>query len=341
MIMTRLLFGLLLVASSVAAQDRPLFDSNEPMQLVIEAPMKTLTRNVKKRPVVDGTVTYTDAAGDTVSIAVELSTRGKSRLDVCRFPPLSLSVKKKAAEGTIFEGQKSLKIVTHCQHNKRFRDNILREYGIYEAFNVLTDVSFRTRFADITYRDSEGRMDDLEEPGFFIEAIAEVAARNGLERRKVTRVDTLQREPRYATVTAMFQYMIGNTDWSAKLGPDGTNCCHNGRVLSPKNADFGWMVVPYDFDQSGVVNARYAEPDENLGIRSVRQRLWRGRCAHNDELDAVIELFNEIRAELESALQVPGLQDPEDVANYIDGFYRTINDPKRRARDIEQRCLRS
>ncbi len=63
----------------------------------------------------------------------------------------------------------------------------------------------------------------------------------------------------------------------------------------------GAIVIPYDFDQSGVINIPYAEPNRALRIGSVRQRLYRGLCAMNDELEWVIQRLNEQRAEVEGA----------------------------------------
>lgn len=340
-VMSRFWLVLIFLPLAAVADGLPLFDSDDTLHLTIEAPMRTLIRDAAERPVVDGRATYTDADGSAVSVPVQMSTRGKSRLEVCRFPPLSISVKKKAARGTAFEGQKSLKIVTHCQSHAQFRSYLHQEYGIYEAFNVLTDVSFRTRFLKITYRDSEGKMKDIEEPAFLIESISEVAGRNGLERQRTPRIETNQLDPHYSILAAMFHFMVGNTDWSVKLAPDGADCCHNGRVLSQGSVATGWMVVPYDFDQTGIINPRYAEPARQLGIRSVRQRLWRGRCVHDDEIDSVIGVFNDKRTEIENALLVDGIRDEKSARGYVGLFYEIINDPKKRNRYIEQRCLAS
>ena len=228
---------------AAAADGLPLFDSDESLQLTIEAPLRTLIRNAEDRPVVDGTATYINGRGEPVSLPVKVSTRGKSRLTVCRFPPLSLSVKKKDAAGTVFEGQKSLKIVTHCQSHTQFRSYLHQEYGIYEGFNVLTDVSFRARYMNVTYRDSEGKAKEIVEPAFFIESINEIAARTELERQKTPKVETRQLDPFFTTLTTMYQFLIGNTDFSVKRAPAGDNCCHNGRVLSEPEATEGWMVV--------------------------------------------------------------------------------------------------
>jgi len=332
---------LLLFPIAICADGLPLFDADESLNIVLEFPLKTVLKEAADRPVVDGTAHYVNAEGETVSLPVQISTRGRSRLEACKFPPLSLTVKKKSAKGTVFEGQKKLKIVTHCRNNSIFKSYVQQEYGIYRAFNVLTDISFRVRPLNVTYRDTENESAEIQEPAFFIERIGEIAERTQLKRQRVRRVEVTQLDPAYATLHALFQFMVGNTDWSVKMAPEDSDCCHNGRVLSPPGESLGWMVVPYDFDQSGIVNPRYAAPAPQLGISTVRQRLYRGRCIHNDQLDGVIGLFNERRAELEEALFPDGIRNVKSAAGYIASFYRTINDAKQRERSIEKRCLSS
>jgi len=124
-----------------------------------------------------------------------MTTRGRSRLELCPFPPLSLRVGKKAAKGTILEGQKKLKIVTHCRADHRFRNYLLQDDSTYEAFNVLTDISFRTRYLNVTYRDSNPLHRSISEPAFFIESINHVADRTQLETQKVGEVRSSQLDP--------------------------------------------------------------------------------------------------------------------------------------------------
>ena len=337
--MLRLSLFLVFLSSIAVANGLPLFDSDEPLEITLEFPLMTVIRKAADRPVVDGVARYVDSTGNAVILPVQISTRGKSRLEVCQFPPLSLAVKKKVAQGTVFEGQKSLKLVTHCRSQSLYRSYVAQEYGIYRAFNELTDVSFRVRQLNVTYIDSEKPGRTLEEQAFLIEPIGGVAARTELERQKVTRVKAAQLDPLYSALTAVFQFMVGNTDWSALQAPAGSNCCHNGRVLSHPGQESGWKVVPYDFDQTGIINSSYAEPAPQLHIRSVRQRLYRGRCAHSEQLDAVIELFNERRPQLEGALLVEGLRNRKSAVKYIESFYRIINDPKQRSNYIETRCV--
>lgn len=325
--------------AAVIGDGPPLFDADEPLEITIEFPLRDLMRQAADRPVVDGLASYTNASGEVSSLAVKISTRGRSRLAVCRFPPLALSVKKKAAEGTIFEGQKSLKIVTHCRSSPVYRGYLVQEYGIYRAFNVLTETSFRVRLLNVTYRDSANPEFEIAEQAFFIESIGDVASRNGMQRKRVSGTAIAQLDAAYAALSAMFQFMIGNTDWSVRRSPAGSDCCHNGRVLGLAGEDSGWKVIPYDFDQAGLVNAEYAAPAEQLRLRSVRQRLWRGRCSHNAELDAVVALFNDRRAAIESALVAAEARQAKAALKYVDGFYNLINDPKKRQKNIDQRCM--
>ena len=52
-------------------------------------------------------------------------------------------------------------------------------------------------------------------------------------------------------------------------------------------------LLPFDFDQAGLVDAPYAAPDEGLKIQRVTQRVCRGYCSHNHELSSAIGVFNE------------------------------------------------
>jgi len=337
--MQRICFLLFLGIGASSADGSPLFDSEDPIDITIALPLQTVVRQAEDRPVVDAIATYDIGDGKPVSLPVQISTRGKSRLRECQFPPLSFIVTKKDAAATIFEGQKSLKIVAHCRSSAVFRSYVLQELGIYRAFNLLTDVSYRVRPLNIRYEDTEKSGRILEELGFFIEPIRDVASRNGLQRQKVATTTIAQHDPWYSAMTAMFQFLIGNTDWSVVKAPPGDNCCHNGRVLSEPDAEDGWLVVPYDFDQTGIINPLYAAPVPQLGIRSVRQRLWRGRCVHNDQLESVIQTFNEKRAELEAALLPEGMKNRKSAQRYIDAFYDIINNPKRVKKNILEQCL--
>lgn len=338
------LAGVLLLLIMVAtghAADRPLFTSEETLELVIEMPMRPLLNDAEDRPVVAGAVSYVDAGGNTVTVPVHMTTRGHSRLETCEFPPLSMSLEGGDRTGTVFAGQDKLKLVTRCRRGATSERYLLQEYGIYKALNLLTDKSFRVRLLNVTYKDSDRRLGTQRQGGFFIESDDEVAERLGLEKIDIERIAPSQLEPAQENLVSLFQFFIGNTDWAASRGSGGGACCHNGKPLMPPGAQRGWIVLPYDFDQAGLINTKYALPDERLRINSVRQRLFRGRCTNLGELDASMSLFREQRAALETALL------PEAVAaaakktalKYIAAFYEIINDPEETQKMIDGKCL--
>jgi hypothetical protein len=337
----RHLFILLLLPALFGAKDSALFDSDTPLDLVFEFPVNTIVRKADDRPVVEGSVLYTDENGQQVKVGLTMTTRGKSRLEHCTFPPLSANFGKQERKNTLFDGQKKLKIATHCRNGNTYARYLLQEYSIYRAFNVLTEKSFRVRMINATYRDAEGKNKDLSASAFFIESDNEVADRLGMETRDVSMINPSQLDSTYASLFALFQFLIANTDWSTLKGPGEEGCCHNGKVIAPPGSGSGWLVVPYDFDQAGIINTKYSMPADGLGLRSVRQRLYRGRCGHEAQLDATIALFNARRQELEAALLPEALPDRyrKSSLSYIDDFYRIINDPLEREKNIENRCL--
>jgi hypothetical protein len=339
--MMRVALALLLLPLSVLGDELPLFASDKTLDIVFEFAVNTIVRQADDRPIVPGIVRFTDDNGDEKSLEVTVTTRGKSRLEQCHFPPLSVNFKGAEKKGTLFAGQKKLKLATRCRSNNIYETYLLQEYSIYRAFNVLTDASFRVRRVNATYHDAEGKKGDLVAMAFFIESDNEVADRLGMKELDVSIINPSQLEPEHASIFALFQYLVGNTDWSAIKGPGDEGCCHNGKVIAPEGSTNGWLVIPYDFDQSGIINTNYSMPAEGLGIRSVRQRLYRGRCIHEDLLDDTVAMFDARRPQITAALLPEDLQGKvrQTASRYIDDFYEIVNDPVQRERNIENRCL--
>ena len=333
----------LLLAVGVAghAAELQLFASQEPLDVIIESRFNTLVRRAATRPEVPGVLRYTGAGGERVSVAMTMTTRGRSRLEMCRFPPLSLDFRESDAGDTLFAGQRKIKLVTHCGRGGRFMNYLHQEYGIYRAFNVLTGSSFRVRRLNVTYVDTEDKRREEVRVAFMIESDREVVARLGMERLDVEAIDPAKLDPAHENLFSVFQYLVANTDWSNRKGPSGEGCCHNGKVIRTAGTEEGWIVLPYDFDQAGIINTHYALPDERLGIRSVRQRLFRGRCRNLDRMDETFAKFNDKRVELERALLPDAVSDRarRSTLGYIDDFYTIINDPEETRKRISEKCL--
>jgi hypothetical protein len=343
--MRKLLPALVLMLSPMALAcvtdaKRPLFECDDIVAFELELPMKTLYRRAESRPDLDAVLRYVDGKGETLTFDVMVTTRGHSRLEMCSYPPLSVNFKRKQVENTIFAGQNKLKIVTPCRRGDRYLDFLRQEYGIYRAYNVVADPSFRVRLLEITFRDSEGKLKPEVRTAFFIESIKEVAARSGTETVKQNRITPSHLDAATSSIYEMFQFLIANTDWSKSKGPGDEDCCHNGKALRVPGQETGWVVLPYDFDQAGLINTPYALPHDQLPIRRVSQRLFRGRCEYFDHLDKTITLFNDERADIEAALASGGITGKtlKRQTDYVAKFYDIVNDPKQRKKYIEDRC---
>ncbi|MGI9234126.1 MAG: hypothetical protein ACR2RD_10890, partial [Woeseiaceae bacterium] len=101
-----------------------------------------------------------------------------------------------------------------------------------------------------------------------------------------------------------------------------------------------WVVIPYDFDQSGLINTSYARPAESLPIKSVRQRLYRGFCSGNGQIESTIALFNNKRSALEDLfIDMPDGPDENKAAlEYLRSSFAILNDPKKKQKQVLDRC---
>lgn len=303
----------------VPAAPAPLFQTRTPLVLQIQTDMHALLRDRgEKRVEHPGTLHFQDGA-DSGSIKIELRTRGIFRLKQCAFPPIRIDLPAKKLEHTPFAGQDKLKLVTHCLSARSYERNLLREYALYRAFNALTDTSFRVRLAHVTYIDS-ARTDTVIRYGFLIESDAALAARVGAEVFEGNNVHDLLTDPEYMTLVAMFQYLIGNTDWSV-WGR------HNIALVRATSAPHTIFAVPYDYDFSGAVGAPYATPPPQLPIHTVRERYYRGFCRPDTMLQYVLQRFRSAKDSMYAAVQaVTELPegDRRGLLGYLKEFYDAI-----------------
>ncbi len=275
------------------------------------------------------------AGADTGTIAVKLRTRGIFRLKRCGFPPIRLDLPAKKVATTPFAGEHKLKLVTHCQGDRFYERNLLREYALYLVFNAVTDTSFRVRLAHVTYVDS-ARHDTVIRYGFLIESDPALAKRIGADQIHADNVWDPITDPSYMTLVAVFQYLIGNTDWSVWKR-------HNIAIFQKVAEPRPLLGVPYDYDFSGAVNAPYATPPEQLKIQSVRQRVYRGFCQPDGVLNGALARFRAAKDSIYAAVRaVPDLpeRDVRNVLEYFDDFYKVLDNPGAVNREFVRSCRR-
>ncbi|MCL6699779.1 hypothetical protein LZ496_13435 [Sphingomonas sp. NSE70-1] len=247
---------------------------------------------------------------------------------------------QKPAASSLFDGQKRLKLVTHCKSAGTFEQQLLVEYAAYPMLNVLTPLSFRARLLSVEYTEPSGKFSQTKW-GFFIEDLDDVAKRNGLTEAKVgARITVPQLEPRQAGLAAMFEYMIGNLDWSLRAGPEGEVCCHNAKLLTGNGPSL--TPVIYDFDYSGMVDRPYAIPPEGIKVRSVRQRMYRGHCRHNQQALAAAAEFRNKRGEIEAVfnqIQPMSERTKAKALAYLATFYEDIATDEAVRTNLLKTCL--
>ena len=324
-------------AAPAAAQTSPLFASDEPIRLTIQGPIGDLAREAENRPT---TRSGTMILAPSESYAIRLTPRGISRRkkETCTFPPLRVELVQPAPAGSLFAGQRRMKLVTHCRSSTSFQQHLLLEYAAYRIFNTLTPLSYRARLATIDYLEPNGK-NVATRLGFFIEDTDDVARRNRLREAAVgDRVPSAILEARQAARVALFQYLLGNLDWSMRAGPPGEGCCHNSRLLQGSGTSL--VPVPYDFDYSGLVDAPYAVPPDGFHISSVKSRVYQGYCRHNGQAVAVAAEFRAQRPAIEALFgQIPSMEDRtrRKALSFIARFYDDIATDE----SLQKRVLKS
>jgi hypothetical protein len=321
-----------------------LFEGDATLHLTLHGPWRRITRNPSSPERYPGSLEYTGANGENVDFTVEITTRGLTRRDrVCDFPPLKLWFDRQLSKGTAFRGQASLKMVTHCDTNRRFQDYYVKEYLAYRIYNLVTPFSFRVRPLMVTYVDSEG--DGEQDPevrfGFLIEDVDDMAERNGLVELEIPQVPMYRLDPVQTSNYMVFQYLIGNLDWSVQIGPDAAECCHNSKLIGIAPEATPVYPVPYDLDSSGLVNAHYASPPDQLPVRSIQQRYYRGYCAHNDQLPGALDRFRAQRAAILELLRDEprlGNRSRARAIDYVEEFFSSIADPDHVRKRLVDRC---
>lgn len=313
----------------------PLFESDEVLEITLEGPWSTAIEDTQDRKE-HRFVLRVDGAATDVSIRV----RGISRVVVCNFPPMRLDFSLSDTTDTVFSGQKKLKLVTHCKKAADFEQNVLEEYAAYRIFNVLSDVSFRTRLVRIRYVDTDASGSvGLVRYAFFIESKSALAERhNGslVDTRHVTKSFLDERQ---VSLAYIFHYLISNIDWSLVRAIDSETCCHNGLLVGIEERQF---FVPYDFDRSGLVNARYAKPPPDLNLRGVTQRRYRGYCGSSEALREALRIVVRHHDDIIRVIEELPHLSPKDIESrvrYLEGFFDSAADEDKLLHRFERRCL--
>jgi hypothetical protein len=270
-----------------------LFDTDSLLEMEFYLEWDSLFNDVGEDPDYhEGTLVYYSSKGIKKEIEVEARARGgfRKKPENCNFPLLKLKFKKKNVKGTLFEGLKDIKMVTHCQNEiADFEQYLLQEYLIYKTYNIYTPLSLNTRLARIHYLDSQRLKDTLTRFAFFLENPEDMASRNDGELLELesAREDKLDQDQ--LAMMAIFNYMIINTDYSVPI-------MHNVILVSRDYFDPP-LPVPYDFDWSGLIKIPYDSPYVTYNSESP-ERVYKGPCFKMKELMNFLSEFELKRREV-------------------------------------------
>lgn len=323
------------MASDVPTAGLPLFAGTTVIEAELIGPIRRIiddTRQRQAHPMALRT------GGRTLD--VEVRVRGHSRVRVCDFPPLQIRFTGDASN-TPFAGQESLKLVTHCRNDLGGTRNLLDEYSAYRAFAALTRAGYRTRLLRLVYRDGGQKpvAGGRHLYAFVIESRSELARRLAADKVDVAAIRRSELAHRHAALVFVFQYLIGNTDWSLVKADASDSCCHNVDLVRVEDRIY---IIPYDFDQAGLVDAPYARPDPAVGVRRVTSRRYRGYCIGPDPVREALKHVRESRALIAAQLERVPIVHPNDLRTrmrYLDAFFAQGRDTEKVLARFEKRCL--
>ena len=313
------------------------FDSEEPLQVTLTFDVRELMKSKNNPKYNDAILTLETNSGNYLSQGIKIKARGEMRRSYCSFPPIMLKFKDGDSETAQIQGKGTLKLVTPCHQSVKYENYVFREYLVYKLFNLVTPYSFKTRLVRINYIDVNKPSQNYTAFGFLIENADELAERNQAVLLDTKYATQKQMLPGDMARVALFNYMIGNTDWSVPAQ-------HNTKILkSMAMPSEKGIPVAYDFDFSGFVNASYAAPNEELPIKTVNDRYYLGFCYSKEEIEPIIEEFGE-RKELFlntiNNFEYLSVGTRKQLASYINSFYKVYKYENVLISDLNRTCKR-
>jgi hypothetical protein len=255
------------------------------------------------------------------------------RLEICSFPPLKLKLDKGELSAHGLSAMNEMDIVNHCEESDFHDQLLLKEYLAYKLWELLSPYSFSVQLIRLHYLKTDGTQAHETSYAFLMENAEELVERIGGRRNKTPVISSNAVEKEQMVRVALFEYMIGNTDWYI------TNRHNLEFVAIP-----GYKVlvpIPYDFDYSGLVDAPYAAHHESIDLSSVSIRYYQGGCAPAEEINKILKTFLDQKEKiLMSPRQIQGLNEKSInySITYLKGFYDIIENPKKLENLIIEHC---
>lgn len=309
-----LLFG---IWKSVSAQTHKptifeVLGAEEGAAVSLSTDMNTLIAQKKTNTAFNGTLTT--AAGKRYEI--QLKPSGRFRRMKAATPPLKIKFKKKELRADGLDTLNKIKIILPWFDTPQGEDLLVKEYLCYRMFEQLSPAHVKAKLLRLTLKSTGGGI--KKSYALMLEDDSETAKR--LQGRATKRfgipIDSF--DTHQAALTVVFQYFVGNTDWSFIMA-------RNVRLIHAHGSK-AVLSMPYDFDFAGMVGAPYASPSSESGVRSVRDRFLMEEGLSEPVLMTAVESIRQSQAELYAIGQSSLLSEKArtEVKDYMDVFFKRV-----------------
>lgn len=286
----------------------------EAAQITLETDLTAIMANRYSNDYLPAMLTLADGE----SFVVRVQPKGKFRRKIAEVPPLKIKFPKKTLLEQGLDTLNEVRLMLPCYDSPKGDQLLIKEYLIYRMFEQLTDQCVRARLVRVTLRDNHVERSSKKMYGLLLEDNEETAARlqGILVEQYGLPYDSMVMEQ--AALVAMFQYMIGNTDWDLPM-------MRNVRLV--RSQDSKILLAPYDFDFSGLVSAPYASPSSESGLMNVRERFLMANGIPRAALRQAVQTLKDSRRDLLDLCSTKHL--PRDVSyemtRYLDTFFKSID----------------
>ncbi len=303
----------------IVAVYEDLFSAEEPLYLTLKFDVEAFKKTRHQDVYHNAEMTNEGSDDSQLTNSVQVKARGTIRRKICNLPPILLNIGNSGIKADSLQDVLRMNMVVRCKNAAQYGPYVLREYLVYKIYNIITPLSYRVRLVRLSIIDT-GKGNEVTEDWAFLQEPDELMTlRLNSEMINNDKLSMRVVNPEIINSLSMFQYMIGNADYSVTGR-------HNLKILASKEyGPTGFIPVPYDFDYTGLVDATYAIPGPNLGITSVRERYYLGACrpkqVHEETIQELAQFEDEI---MEYIKDFEYLDDKEkvDMIEYLDSYFK-------------------
>jgi len=250
---------------------------------------------------------------------MSITIRGKFRRMKCDFPPLMLNFKKSMLKKLDLNNIDQIKLVTHCMENEEGEANLEEQRLIYQAYEAVTPYAYRTIWVTVHYCDTNHPDVCNTYSGFLLEPDENVSQRLGVHEKKAFNVHEDSIDVESYGNTAAFNFMIGNRDWSVASD-------RNAKLFFQSSTG-KYIIIPYDFDYSNVVDASYRKENYPKSMTNEYDRIYEGEY-FKDRSGEFLKSFLKSEEAVLSAVKTA--ENPMDetkrkgIARYFELWYNMV-----------------